>query len=593
MTPVARVMGVRSARVSLIALGLYSLFFLRPLVSHEWLDDSLGFRDWDLNFFYAEAVRKSVVEYHEIPSWNPFYNGGLPVFENPQVRLFTPAMILTLIFGTVPGIKLSILFHWILCAAGSAYLFWRVLRLRTAAVLAGSILFPFCGYLPQHLFAGHANALSVTLCPWALAFFLRWIRLKSLRYALLAAGVTAWMLWDGHPYGFLQFLLVACAFVFFESLARRSLAHYRSLALFLLFTFAFSAPRIIPEAQYMMRFGAYYRPDTQAVSLFQIWDAFTSQNQFPLQAARSPNQEYAWWEYGNYIGIIPFLILIVSAPLLRRRHWPLLAVLGVLLLLMMGKFHPLSPSSLLAHVPGFSNTRIPMRWSACFVLVLALVMSLLLERMILFLQRRVSARIVHAASMILALGLAYDLKRNHDPLRMIFRTGVHAKDLAIRGDRSIETVASLPGYGADSAQFPAVLNHLSLKNGYEALLSPRPVRAAGDPDYRGEFYLDKAGTRATPLRWSPGSIEFSLESKGNDSLIVNQTFFPGWSADRGYSVGSSDGRLSVPLRAGMNSFTICYASPGVAQGTAGGCLLLAAGLIWSLRRRIAARIRRH
>ncbi len=103
----------------LIILALITLVSIRPLSSGS----KLNFND---DFFqYAgrhESVRKSLLEYYTFPLRAFWFGGGYPTIGDPEDPTFNPLTIITLIFGSVMGLKL-IPFIAILIGGISAYLF--------------------------------------------------------------------------------------------------------------------------------------------------------------------------------------------------------------------------------------------------------------------------------------------------------------------------------------------------------------------------------------------------------------------------------------------------------------------------------------
>ena len=99
---------LREAAVVALVCALASLAFGWQLFG---LWDRWGSRDWDQHLFFHEAPRKTIVEYGQIPLWNPYYCGGTILLGNPQSRCLAPTFPLVLAAGTVAGIKLDLLLH--------------------------------------------------------------------------------------------------------------------------------------------------------------------------------------------------------------------------------------------------------------------------------------------------------------------------------------------------------------------------------------------------------------------------------------------------------------------------------------------------
>ncbi|HMY44902.1 MAG TPA: hypothetical protein PKX74_05470, partial [Leptospiraceae bacterium] len=109
-----RILNIRNGTTfALLALVTTTWYFAAGLLSPSWRDDSLGGNDWDLNFFYTESSALPVRDFAQIPFWNPFYKGGMPLFENPQARTFTPAVFLAPVMGPVRALKFSVFIYFL------------------------------------------------------------------------------------------------------------------------------------------------------------------------------------------------------------------------------------------------------------------------------------------------------------------------------------------------------------------------------------------------------------------------------------------------------------------------------------------------
>src|SRR5690348_4136859 len=74
--------------------------------------------DWDLHFSWAEAIRSSILRYHQFPLWNPYRCGGAPLLGEPEsipLSLFLPFILL---FGPGIGNIVSLFVFWGIGAYG-------------------------------------------------------------------------------------------------------------------------------------------------------------------------------------------------------------------------------------------------------------------------------------------------------------------------------------------------------------------------------------------------------------------------------------------------------------------------------------------
>ena len=115
----------RHRRLALCALyGALSLAFCAPLFTNP---QALGTNDWDQHLFYYGVVLKNVVEYGQMPFWNPWYCGGNVMWQNPQVALLSPVYPLTAIMSLQLAMKINIVLHYWIGFLGMHVLLTRVI----------------------------------------------------------------------------------------------------------------------------------------------------------------------------------------------------------------------------------------------------------------------------------------------------------------------------------------------------------------------------------------------------------------------------------------------------------------------------------
>jgi hypothetical protein len=89
--------------------GALSLIFCWPLFEHP---QALGSNDWDQHLFYYGVVLKNVVEYGQMPFWNPWYCGGNVMWQNPQIAVLSPVYPLSMIMSLPLAMKVNIVLHY-------------------------------------------------------------------------------------------------------------------------------------------------------------------------------------------------------------------------------------------------------------------------------------------------------------------------------------------------------------------------------------------------------------------------------------------------------------------------------------------------
>src|SRR5262252_2857104 len=116
----------RAVRIAAVYLGL-SLAFCWPLFA---VPNGVGIRDWDVHLFFYGAVLKNLIEYGQLPFWNPWYCGGNVLWQNPQVALLSPVYLLAIAMPFTLAMKLNVVGHYLAACVGMHLLVRRVAGVR-------------------------------------------------------------------------------------------------------------------------------------------------------------------------------------------------------------------------------------------------------------------------------------------------------------------------------------------------------------------------------------------------------------------------------------------------------------------------------
>lgn len=360
------------AFVALASLPLLILFFPVIATGHH----VAGF-DWDYFFTYYEAMRRTIVHFHQFPWWNPWVAGGVPWFGDPQVGLVSLQTPLVLLFGTVWGLKLAALVYFVVGFWGM-YLLLRELKTEFWVRLLLSYVWVGSTFVTFHFFAGHYTFLLYLLSPW-----LFWLALRArqgLRWAIGLGAVFGFFISSAPHYMAVQALVILAGWLVVEwlladdkkSLARRLLA---ALGLGLIL----AAPKLYFSYQYISQFAS--DSGNQAVSSWRVViHALAGSGQRPTMPGFG---HLEWWEYSSYLGLGAVLAYVIAlawlvAEAVRRRRWSLglsFALVAVFLIIIgWGPFAHWSPYYLLTRLPVLKNMQVPSRWWgwSLFFMVLAI-----------------------------------------------------------------------------------------------------------------------------------------------------------------------------------------------------------------------------
>jgi multisubunit Na+/H+ antiporter MnhC subunit len=571
--------------------ALFALYFCWPLFDQP---QALGSNDWDQHLFYYGVVLKNVVEYGQLPFWNPWYCGGNVMWQNPQVALLSPVYPLALLMPLQLAMKVNIVLHYWIGFIGMHVLLTRVIGLTfLPAVIYLATLVTAAGAPAIHLRVGHSVFLPGFYLPLQLYFFFTAFKTGEWKFVFLAAITMALMVFNGgtHILPMSVAALGTCAIV--ASIARRD---WRPLAFFVVFgaaAVAYSAPKLLPVAQFVT--GEQFwdtRPEIEKPDLVTS-DMLAQTYLVPTQrvGARLPMQRHGWHEYGNYIGLGSAVALVIGLVwvLIRRspsHHWfgiSLAITTIVLLLLSLGEFNGFAPSVLSQHLPLFSNFRIPSRYTIPALqfaaLTLAWAFHSIVSRYGFPSWARIAVGIVClGASAHLLIVNQFNLKGvfNQPPFDTTFRW--------MAGPREIATDDQTSAYIAGSPMLRALVEHRAFFYCYESLQLYR----ASAPE-RPHIFTE--GTvRVSDVDFSPNRIAFNVFGGPERSkVLMNYNWGPGWTSTAGpiELIGDPGKLATVAIAPGQTGrFEFSFTPPGLYAGTAIFAIAaIASALAWRKRMR--------
>ena len=528
---------------------------------------ALGVFDWDQHLFYYGSVLKNVVEYGEMPYWNPWYCGGNVLWQNPQIAILSPVYPLTAIMPLQLAMKVSILLHYWVGFIGMHVLVTRVIGVTSLpAVIYLATLVTASGAPAIHLRVGHSVFLPGFYLPLQIYFFFQAFKTGSWKYLFLSAATMGLMVFNGGTHILPMSIAALGTFSLCAAIVRRD---WRPLAFAIAFGVAgvaYSAPKLLPVVQYVN--GDYFwdtrnpteRPDLVTLEVLKQTYLVPTQD----VGARLPMQRHGWHEYGYYIGIGSALALVLGliwvlafCGLPRRRsaereggspehHWfgISLAVTTIFLfLLSLGEFAAYAPANLAHYVPLFSSFRIPSRYSIPFLQFATLTLAWAFRSIV---TRYGLPRAARLAVAVVALGAsAHLIYVNQWNLRNVFTAAPFDTSLHWRqGPRQITTLADESPYAPGSPMLRALMEDRSFFTCYESL-----QLAHGSGADRPLVFDANPGERVTDLDFSPNELSFTVKEGAADArVILNQNFAPGWT--------STAGTIAPPRPTELSSVTV-------------------------------------
>ncbi len=558
---------LRDRRLLLLFFAAVAFSFTQPLFAHAM---NLGHGDWLWYHFVWDSERRTILEYHELPWWNPYYCGGSVGIANPQSFALSPLFWLLLPFPTAVAMKLYLALTVFLGLWG-AHELARAMKITGLGPLLGAVVFGCSGIIGWHM-NGQTSMAVFELLPWLALWFLRAV--EDPRFSLAAGAVLAIMATSAGVYPTITGALMMVLMASLQGVYEGKWGLFRALragALSALAMVGFAALKLLPMLDFLRDHRRPIERD-DAISWHLLLEIFLVKRTTTTQLWPHVGYMYAWWgEYGDYLGVLGLVVgilcLLASVQRLRMEAWLALLFLAIA----MGEHGRWAPYSLLRKLPVLGNLRVPTRYLTAFNLWLGIAMARWTTRTWRWSWLRRS-RGLRAALVSLVLGLSgflvVDLVRTNG--RAVFEAAMPTPPAP--ENTSGLPYRQVPGVPWAMYQFPP-RNEGSLRCFDELHVEISPRLIAHLP---AELYLRTPSAGSVELTsWSPSRWDVHVALSRSARLVLNQNYFRGWAASIG-ELSSDQGLVVVDLPAGERALSIRYTPPG--HALAWGLTLVTMGL---------------
>ena len=460
---------------------------------------------------------------------------------NPQSAFLSPMYLLVMLFGTVQGLKLEILFHFIIGLYGM-FLISKHFKLGKISSYLPPIIYIFSSWFTLRMLVGHTIYMPMAFIPYIFLFYLK--GLKEIKYSFISALFLTIMILGGGTYPFYFIIIILGIYSLLVSVKKNAFKPLLILALIVVAALLLSAVKVIPVYSFMKGSDTgtediqYYSSNIFFDSLLgRTQEPWVMEQEFGLQHDES-DEEYlvnrlmgkipwAWHEYGAYIGIIPLLLFILSF-LYYKKLWPLQVTAIVLLMLTFGKTLPLW--NLLRKFPYLDNLHGPSRFIMPFIFLLAIISGFTLSKLE---KRNIRYKKFNLSKLIPLLIIIFIftdlLLVNYPIIKNMFpkeAVKINTKDYP-----DFIQVLSSDKY---VSQYPNFLQNLGTANCYERIhLTTKVMPAFFDDgtlveEFRGDAYYPELNKTAEQVYFSPNKLKVKVDVEEPTLLVINQNFHPGW-----------------------------------------------------------------
>jgi hypothetical protein len=309
----------------------------------------VGIYDWDSTMQRFEAMRVTLVEFHQWPGNNIWMTGGTPLIANPNNSVLSIKSILVLALGTFWGVRLSVIVYLAIGFLGAwrlATMWWDCKRLQ----LVFALLVVSNPAMAYHTTVGHLVFQTFWFTPLLIYYLMR---MHEDRYSGLKVGVILGIAFVDSPSYMVQYqCILVCILAGFMLLrGNASVSHlWRFSYLFvptILFLGFYRATNLLPIA--------FAYPRVPGIGFHvQLWYALSAYfiPHTSLERLSAENRFSVSWEVCCYLGTVGSLFWL--AGLVRGiRWWHIMTLLVVWASL--GSDAWFYPMFWLQKIPSFSS----------------------------------------------------------------------------------------------------------------------------------------------------------------------------------------------------------------------------------------------
>jgi hypothetical protein len=551
------------------ALGLALTLWVWGIIIGRYPGSGGG--DGPFFFRLIETGKISISRWHELPLWNPYECGGVPLWDNPQSIVASPVILLLQQANTTTTVGVWVMLHVTAGFLGT-WLFCRSeLEASRVASFVAACLFAFSVAHSNHLAGGHTAFASFQLAPFALFF---WRRAEADRRMAIGLGLlVANMLYAGGVYALanIGLMLAVETATRMTSLTRAITIARRGIVTGLV-AFTVGAARLLPVLDQLLHHKRALAPEHDFIDWQLLKDMYLDR----AHALRF-GHEYVWGEYISYTG--PIILALAAAGLvlgLTDKKWMLVVGLAVLVL-MLGHFAPWAPWTFLkAHVPPFVSMRVPARFRLLFILFIACWTALAIDRLPRAIEQLAGAGPLARTARVVVAAIA------------LFATG------SVAG-HAVDVINSQWDGPPPTSPAPSTRLHLGGANLAQFIDQPRQNRGrldcweewapfAGAPLWTGDVPQAKAATADATVfsvDRTQNSFVVDVDAREPTTLLFNTSFARGWRSDVG-TPREQARQLVVDVPAGHHRLRVWYWPIGLTLGlilTALGLTVALAGLL--------------
>lgn len=518
--------------VSIIICSICSIFSILGILSTYlafiYHHDLVISYDWNYFNTLALFIKSSFLSYHKFPLQDPFVCGGMDVLSNPQNWIFSPLVLLTIIFPPYLSNILSLVFLSIFGLWGS-YKFFKYHGVSFYIALGSSLLYVNCAWIGLHFIEGHIVYRTFLLFPYLIYLF---YTSDHYRHFLILCLLEALILLDGGMYTFIFSSYLYLLLLIVDVRVRNALLNHlrNSKFEFVSSVFIFlsvSAIKWLPVllSQNLVQVKAVL--DFYTLNLNHITSIFFSM--FKTNNSIVPYLGWRYHEFGCYIGPLMALTILygfLSKKISIKDYCREIVITIFFFIVASGVGGDFNPWHLMQKIPLINKAHMQSRYFiVCFIFIL-LLFALVLQKIEIERKKLVF-------SLLIIINLEFIVARNIIAFDG-FEHGYH-KDYF---NRLIDNTTISVTHQEVNKLHIYYNKNMSSKECYEPAKPRTSVAAIEDANnnYKGEVFLASAGAITSASnkgifnlkKYIPGHIELDYKMDKEDTIIINTNMNNGW-----------------------------------------------------------------
>ncbi|MDP8298422.1 MAG: hypothetical protein P9L88_00745 [Candidatus Tantalella remota] len=581
---------------------------------------------------YLDVNLIPITQSKGIPFWSYHFGGGYPFIKHPENTVLSPLFyLLVLPFGSANGMKVMLLFYYMIGCGGFFLFARRILKFERPAASLSTIFFVLNSFVPFQVNTGNTRDPGWLFLPLVAYLFLR--ARESGKYIIFCAGITTLVLLNGFNLYMVPLFLFLLVFSLIKDAGApegtmKAMALTGRTFIFLgACTFLLGAIKIFPLLE-LLRENArgiddYAIASSGAMTAGKMFLAFFSRGPYAVGNEAVMGANGLGMGSVMYFGVIPAMFFAFSCVFCFKKVWKYLAAMGIFLLLAMANNSPADLFYPLWHLPLFHSMREVARYfSFPAVFMAALIMGASLSSEMF---RRLNKKLRIAIYIIAAIAAVNMFAANTQYFRFAGRYQEEIPALTGEGDFFnvsgvlLNNIEQAPFYRKNRAwtgkyavelgpglQYYLLRQNVGLINwfgnipldenaapkygvtiGYgdywKDLRSDitRSNGIAANRGYKGEGYFEKdSSNKVKSMEWSSNRIIVDVEQAQPDNLIINQNYDKEWGSPNG-RVYDAGGLLGLELSgAGTEKVELIYRPGALYAGAAVSLITLLAAIMF-------------